>query len=166
MQPDIQKIAGEREEECRLRAGFFESRLRIFSKANWITVLVPSLLGVVAGSAIFADDNSLWLGIAALMAALLTAIHKGLNCDAHQQECRRLVQEYSSLELRYRTLRQVEKADAKADLLTLEENLAELRKSQETSVKSHILGPGSKFMHRVIVSSYAERPPNNAVESD
>jgi hypothetical protein len=48
MTEDYQAIAGSRESECHERANFFEGSLRLFSITNWITVLVPSLLGVLA----------------------------------------------------------------------------------------------------------------------
>jgi hypothetical protein len=130
MEYDYQKTATEREKECRERAIYFEERLRFFSRTNWISVLIPSLLGVVAGSALFSNGNSFWLGIGALVAALLSAIHKGLDCDAHQVECRRLVQEYRGLEIRYRTVHQIKSSTPADDLRALDEELANLRKSQ------------------------------------
>jgi hypothetical protein len=136
---NYQELAAERATECGERAAYFDKRLRFFSKTNWITVLVPSLLGVVAGSALFADVDSLWLGIGVLSAALLTAVHKGLDCDAHQAECRRLVQAYRGLGTRYRTLAQIEKSTIVEELLELDAELAELRQSQTATVNPHWL---------------------------
>lgn len=142
MTDKYQDIAAERQSECGERATFFDSQLRFFSKTNWITVLVPSLLGVVAGSALFAksDSNwlgietSIWIGIGTLLAAILTAIHKGLDCDAHQTECRRLVQVYRGLEVRYRTLAQIETPSIVDELLVLDSELGELRQSQMATI--------------------------------
>ncbi|MEH6471932.1 MAG: hypothetical protein V7752_11830 [Halopseudomonas sp.] len=134
MTDNYQQIAAQREAECAERAVFFDSRLRFFSKTNWITVLVPSLLGVVAGSALFAPSSSVWMGVGVLLAALLAAVHKGLDCDAHQTECRRLVQAYRGLEVRYRTLHQIETATIVDQLLALDNTLAELRESQNATV--------------------------------
>ncbi len=139
---NYQTIAATRELECGERAVHFDSQLRFFSKTNWITVLVPSLLGVVAGSALFAESDSSWVGIEAstwigigtLIAAILTAIHKGLDCDAHQAECRRLVQAYRGLEVRYRTLAQIETPTIVDELLALDSVLAELRQSQTATI--------------------------------
>jgi hypothetical protein len=131
---NYQELAAERTMECGERASYFVKRLRFFSKTNWITVLVPSLLGVVAGSALFAETDSMWIGIGALAAALLTAIHKGLDCDAHQAECRRLIQAYHGLETRYRTLAQIEKPTIVDELLELDSELAELRQNQTATV--------------------------------
>lgn len=143
MTNNYQTIAAQRETECGERAAYFDGQLRIFSRTNWITVLVPSLLGVIAGSALFADASSswlglnasTWLGIATLIAAILTAIHKGLDCDAHQAECRRLVQAYRGLEVRYRTLAEIETPAVVDELLALDAALAELRESQTATIK-------------------------------
>ncbi|SFK47084.1 hypothetical protein SAMN05216302_100744 [Nitrosomonas aestuarii] len=142
MSQSIQEIAANRQAECKQKALYFDSRLRFFSKTNLITVIVPSLLGVIAGSALFTSENSSWLdikifswlGIGTLAAALLTAIHKGLDCDAHQAECRRLVQAYRGLETRYRTIAETSMEDASDKLAELEEKLAILKESQLATV--------------------------------
>ncbi len=131
---NYQNLAAERQAECGERAAFFDRRLRFFSKTNWLTVLVPSLLGVVAGSALFAETSSVWMGVGTLVAVILTAVHKGLDCDAHQAECRRLVQAYRGLEVRYRTLHQIEIPAIVDELLALDAELAELRQSQTATV--------------------------------
>jgi hypothetical protein len=130
MTESTKNIAAARKSECSKRASYFESRLRFFGKTNWITVIVPSLLGVIAGSALFSPSNTIWLGVGALIAALLTAIHKGLDCEAHQEECRRLVQAYRGLEMRYRTISEIEVEDSQATLVELEDSLALLKESQ------------------------------------
>ena len=134
MTENYQNLAAERTTECAERAAYFDKRLRFFSKTNWITVMVPSLLGVLAGSALYADSNLKWIAIGTLFAALLTAVHKGLDCDAHQSECRRLVQAYRGLEVRYRTLAQIETSTLVDDLLVLDAELAELRQSQTATI--------------------------------
>jgi hypothetical protein len=142
MSESIQEIAANRQAECKQKASYFNSRLRCFSKTNLITVIVPSLLGVIAGSALFTSNSSSWLGIettswlciGALAAALLTAIHKGLDCDSHQAECRRLVQAYLGLENRYRTIAETSMEDAGDKLAELEEKLAVLKEGQLATV--------------------------------
>ena len=69
-----------------------------------------------------------------LVAAILTAVHKGFDCDAHQAECRRLVQAYRGLEVRYRTLAQIETPTIVDELLVLDTELAELRQSQTATI--------------------------------
>ncbi len=139
MTEPTENIAAKRQMECCQRALYFESRLRFFSKTNWITVIVPSLLGVIAGSALFSSINSVWLGVGTLIAALLTAIHKGLDCDSHQSECRRLVQAYRGLETRYRTISDLKLDNASKLLVDIDEQLAELKESQLTTADSRWL---------------------------
>jgi hypothetical protein len=148
MTKDIESVAKSRESECAERAEFFESRLRVFSKTNLITVLVPSLLGVLAGSTLSPNINPLWLGLGALVVALLTAVHKALDCDAHQAECRRLVQANRSFEVRYRTLYQIKCENIIEELRVLDGELAELRASQISTVEPQWFKRDSKKMHK------------------
>ena len=67
--------------------------------------------------------------LGALAGALLTAIHRGLDREAHQTECRRLVQAYNGLAVRYRTLHEVEKEDGLEEFLERERDLALLVES-------------------------------------
>lgn len=142
MMEKYQGIAQARQGECEERAAFFDSQLSFFSKTNWITVLIPSLLGVLAGSGLFIEsesswlgiDASTWIGIGTLIAAILTGVHKGLDCDAHQAECRRLVQEYRRLEVRYRTLAEVDSANIIEEIRALDLDLSEVRQSQKTTM--------------------------------
>lgn len=134
MPEDYRQIAKRRHGECSAISAKLAKRLGFFSYMNWITVLVPLILAGGAGSAFFAGNNwASWIGATALLGALLTAIHKGLNCDAHQSECRRLIQSYGGLAARYRTLHEIDKKDGESRLLELEETLANLRESETIS---------------------------------
>lgn len=123
------EVCARREAECEVESQAFNKRLKLFGYTNWITVIVPSLLAVTAGSALFADNDEwkLTVGLSALIAALLTAIHKGLDCDAYQAEARRLIQAYNGMATRYRTLHESRKENWLQDFLELEDRLAELR---------------------------------------
>lgn len=59
---NYQHLAAERAAECGERAAYFDSRLRFFSRTNWLTVIIPSLLGVIAGLALFSSTHSIWMG--------------------------------------------------------------------------------------------------------
>ena len=149
MTEDVREVCARREAECRLGSYAYNRRLKLFGYTSWITVVVPSLLGVTAGSALFATDN--WaplVGAAALVAGLLTAIHKGLDCDAYQAECRRLIQAYNGVATRYRTLHEVQTDSSFNHFLELEERLAELKEGAtaklppgyEERVKEEMIG--------------------------
>jgi hypothetical protein len=136
MNEDEKKVCRQREAECKAESYSFNERLKWLGRANWITVLIPSLLVVVVGSALFTAGNE-WktiIGYSTLTAALLTAIHKGLNCDAYQLECSRLIQAYHELETRYRTLHEVPKKDWLDDFLKLETQLAEVREGARVNL--------------------------------
>ena len=67
-----------------------------------------TILSAVAGAAIlttpemFGDRNwPLITGLCALAASLLSGLHAAFNCDAYQEDCRRLVQSFYSLEMAY-----------------------------------------------------------------
>ena len=127
-------IARLRERECEIEAVAFKKRLNFLWWPNWATIVLPSMLSAFAGAAVFASSTTginwkIWTGGAALLSALLVAIHKGLNCDAYQAECRRLVQAYSGLATRYRTLHQVDVDGAKEKLLELDAALAAIRET-------------------------------------
>ena len=88
----------------------------------------PNALAVAAGSAIFAGEAWKWE-----VGGLLTAIHKGLDCDAYQSECRRSIRAYDGLAFRYQSLHEVNREDWQSELLALEEQLANLKENTNLS---------------------------------
>lgn len=123
-------IAVKRQRECELYYSRLKFRVAILSKLNWITVLFPSLLGIVAGSMFFSDAAFKNEAAAlALVAAILTATHRGLNCDAYQIECRALMKKYRKLRNQYRTLSDVDQNDYDSKLIKLESKFAKLSNS-------------------------------------
>jgi hypothetical protein len=79
---------------------------------NPVTIVAPAVLSVFAGSTILtepiflgSDKGRLVAGVCALTSAVLTTIHKVLNCDNYQAECRRIKKAYSTLETSYKNLR-------------------------------------------------------------
>lgn len=121
------QIARQRQQECENHVIWLEKRIGLLSSLNWLTVLVPSLLALVAGSALFAgEDWSPFVAGAALFAAILSAIHKGLNCDTYQADCRRLLKAYRAHSVGYRTLNELEPNDREIRLLELEAKLEAL----------------------------------------
>ena len=63
--------------------------------------------------------------------------------DAHQVECRRLVQAYRGLETRYRTIAETCVEDAQERTIELEEKLAVLKESQLATVSPQWLRDSS-----------------------
>ena len=132
-----EQLAMKRQEECEIYTAWLQKRIGLLSCFNWLTVLVPSLLAVTAGSALFAGAE--WgpaVAGAALLAAVLSAIHKGLNCDIHQADCRRLLKAYRALSKSYRTLNDIELSDCGERLLVLEEELGALSKTDSVTTNA------------------------------
>lgn len=121
-------VCRQRQSECELESLAFNQRLKLFGYSNWITVIVPSLLAIVAAST-FANVNDIYIGIAALTGAILATIHKTLDCGAYQAECRRLIQAYAGLATKYRSLHEVLRDDWQAELRMLDEQLASIREN-------------------------------------
>jgi hypothetical protein len=63
-----------------------------------------TILSALAGATVFSkpvflgEQWPIYAGVFALVASILTGLHTALHCDAHQAECRRLIQLYQSLE--------------------------------------------------------------------
>lgn len=130
MNEDHRETCRDRAADCKLESYIINKRLKLFSLTNWITIIVPTLLAVAAGSAIFAGEAWKWeIGGMILVGGLLTAIHKGLDCDAYQSECRRLIRAYDGLAFRYQSLHEVNREDWQSELLALEEQLANLKEN-------------------------------------
>jgi hypothetical protein len=108
---EISSFIDERLHTCRIKRRSYEIWLAILDPINLLTVAAPAVLSVIAGSTILTepvflgpDRGRLIAGVCALASAVLTTIHKTLNCDAHQSECRRIMQAYSVLEASYERL--------------------------------------------------------------
>ncbi len=142
---DVVKTARNREHECHVEVQAFKKRLGLLFWANWLTVVAPALLSIIAGTTVLADlmlavdDETeiywkLWTGLAALASALLVAVHKALNCDRYQVECSRLVCAYNGLSAKYRTLHEVGSRDPLERLSELEASLATIRETAYADV--------------------------------
>ena len=132
----IQATAKEREIECLVECLALQLRVHPLKHANLLTVLLPALIPILAGAELF-GMSLFWkyaIGIATLIASLLVAIHKVLNCDAFQMEADRMQRGYYALALRYRTIFDLNPPDSEARLLSLDEALATLKESGGVTV--------------------------------
>ncbi|MCX5042842.1 hypothetical protein OG921_06630 [Aldersonia sp. NBC_00410] len=135
---DVLAFVKARIDECEREGrayGFWLARLK---RTNLITVLLPVTLSMIAGAAILGDllgtSTTTVAGIAALLGGLLTAVHKGLKCEAHQAECLRLQSAYCGFKTRYEALL-VASRDARIDRLAeVDQQLAQLRESVQATV--------------------------------
>lgn len=125
-----------RENLCRVEQRVYGKWLGVLTPVRWITVGGGILLSTLAGATVFGRPEilgtkwALWSGVFAFGSAALTSLHTALGCDAHQAECRRLIQVYESLEAGYRAARFLPEAELQAERASLD------RQFQETKLKA------------------------------
>lgn len=102
---DVTWLFAQRELQCRIEKQALERWLGPLTLLRWATVGLGTLLAAVASATVlgklFGDQWALIGGLCALAASILTGFHTAFKCEAHQAECRRLIQVYSSLEAAY-----------------------------------------------------------------
>lgn len=122
-----------RESQCRVERQSLEMWLGYLTPLRWFTVAGGIVLSAVGGAtvlgqpALFGDSWSIVGGVCPLVASILTSLHTGLKCDAHQAECHRLIQVYSSLEAAYQAARLLPPTELSARHATLEERFEEAK---------------------------------------
>ena len=109
------------ERDCEREEMAYRAWLRLLTPLRWTCVSGGVVFSTAAGVSVLWDGlphGKVISAILAFSAAILTGLHTRLNCDAHQSECRRLIQAFKSLRDQYKDL---------GDLRPLEE--AEQRKA-------------------------------------
>ena len=123
---EVREHFGRRQRESLAEKNAYETWLNLLTPLRWITVTGGIVLSAAAGGvALLAEyrvgyeDWRIYGAVCAIIASILTGIHTSLNCDAHQTECRRLVQVYSGLEAAFEAapLMKGNRLDAKFDEL-------------------------------------------------
>ena len=131
----ILEFATKRSIECMIERRALEIWLVTLKPANWITILMPALLSVLAGGTILSEPTllgpnvKLFAGVCALAASLLTTVHKALDCDAHQAECDRLRRAFGALETEYDNIRVCQPEDLAAKIERANQRMEQLRES-------------------------------------
>jgi hypothetical protein len=79
-----------------------ERRLRLFRGFSHVAVLGGIIVPMLAGSALVAEGGMLTsygpvIAVAVFITSALTALHKGLDCEAYHSECMRSIHELRSL---------------------------------------------------------------------
>jgi hypothetical protein len=150
MNETIEGVARQRETECRRESWAVEKRLRVLSRYNWVTVVLPALIFSAAGAEIIAgvENPTLhrWTGGFTLAASLAVLIHKARDCDAHQAELNRLRKEYDKLAVKYRSVYQISGPDPDAKISPLDESLAELKGSADVVLPRKLRHQASKAL--------------------
>ena len=120
---DLNQVALDKAEECKIQTTAYSIWLNKLRPANFTLVIGGAILSLIAGSSLLLDIDTDVLdpkiaGVLAIISAAFTIIHTKLNCDEHQAECRKLKGQYAALSQAYNDL-------------TLIKNEAELKNSIE-----------------------------------
>jgi hypothetical protein len=83
--------------------------LRLYTAFSQIAVVLGIVVPILAGSTVLASIQNVagWpiiTGLLTLVASVLVAIHKGLNCDAFHGRCREALAELRSIAMSYERL--------------------------------------------------------------
>lgn len=105
---DLRAHFHKRQRECHVEKSSYETWLGLLTPVRWVTIIGGIVLSAVAGGVVLlaeywppGESWRVYGAGCAIVASVLTGIHTSLNCDAHQTECRRLIQLYSGLEGAY-----------------------------------------------------------------
>jgi hypothetical protein len=107
---------------------------------RWFTVIGTTVLSALAGATILGAPRLIgssfptFAGLCALGASILSVLHTALHCDAHQAECRRLINSYTALEAAFQALQTFPQAELKA-------RANELEKIYEDTLKAAMASP-------------------------
>jgi hypothetical protein len=116
---------------CRREAFAYSEWLGWLTPLRWISVAGGVLLSAAAGFSILWKTLPHGTGISATLAfaaSTLTALHVALKCDAHQSECRRLIQAFKSLSVQIATCKELpspEQEKKKTEIVTKVAHLVE-----------------------------------------
>ncbi len=137
---DVMELFSRRERECQLRARALELWLATLTPLRWGTVIGTTILSAIAGAAVLSKAVKHWDiigGVCALLAAVLSGLHAGLKCDAHQSECRRLIQVYEGLKDTYEAARLSPPTDLMTRQAQLEEKFGDATKNAAAAAPNH-----------------------------
>ena len=117
--------------DCRREVIAYSEWLGWLTPLRWISVGGGVVLSATAGFAILWDslpNGKIISASLAFAASIMTGLHVALKCDAHQAECRRLIQAFKSLSLQIaacKVLPPEEQAKARPEIMTKVAHLVE-----------------------------------------
>ena len=97
---DLKDFARKQARDCRLKARQYDVWLAYLTPCNFILVSGAAILSLLAGSSLLVEIEYLTpvrAGLMAITAGVLTILHQTLNCEKHQQECRKLRGTYDAI---------------------------------------------------------------------
>ena|ERR1700682_399362 len=131
----------QRERQCRTEHRAYGRWLALLTPLRWFTVAGGTILSALAGATIFGklfgEQWPIYAGVFSLAASILTGLHAALNCDAHQAECRRLIQLYQSLETGFQAARALPASELPQRLEELEKKFEEAKLKATATPPAH-----------------------------
>jgi hypothetical protein len=139
-QDQVQRILNlfsQREYELKIEQRAYEIKLGVLEPFGAICIGSGIVLPLLAGftllgkPAFFGNSWELISGSLSLLAAILTGIHAGFNCDKHHGECRRLIKALQSLIEGYQAAKTLNESQLETRFNELETRLKDLRDGSE-----------------------------------
>jgi hypothetical protein len=98
----LKSLVATRIDELSIEEAAIESRLRFYRGFSHFAVLCGIVVPMLAGSTLVSNGGMLsdaadYIAFAVFVTGALTALHKGLNCEAYHAECMRSIHELRSL---------------------------------------------------------------------
>jgi len=113
-QPSAVSALDKAEQICRREAIAYGEWLHILSPLRWFCVGGSAILSAAAGVTILwqtVPQGKLIAALLAFGATALTGLHVALRCDAHQLECRKLIQSFKCMSLHIAACRELAPED-------------------------------------------------------
>jgi hypothetical protein len=148
-------LCSARARQCHVETRAFQYWLDILTPLKWVTVGGSTILSALAGATvlskpeIFGHQWDVVGGVFALVSSALMGLHSVFRCDAHQVECHRLIQVFSSLESAFQAVPTLSGSELSLTFKRLE------KKFQDSIEKATASPPGwcrRKAEHEVIAA--------------
>jgi hypothetical protein len=143
--PAEMELIIKREIDCKIQRRALDMWLGMLTPVRWLTVIGATVLSAVAGATILqkplGSRFGVVVGVCALVASILSALHTALHCDAHQADCRRLISDLRGLESEFEDVRV-------RGLESLGMELRELDKSYKKAISESVVLAPAYFRRR------------------
>ncbi|KAB0494971.1 hypothetical protein [Pseudomonas moorei] len=142
LENSLQLLCSERVQRCQVEMRAHQYWLDILTPVRWLMVGGSTLLSALAGATVLSKPELFGAhwdvvgGVLALVSSALMGLHSVFKCDAHQSECHRLIQGFTSLELAYQAASKKSGSELNSTFKKLEE------KFQGLIEKSNVSPPG------------------------
>ena len=146
---DLHSLLKDRERKCEVARVAYENWLGLLTPIRWLTVSGGVILPLVAGLLVSGKlppvgHSDAIAAVCSFAAATLTGLHTALGCDAHQIECRKLIQRFSSLRDGFQRALIVSPEDSRALLQELDAKFVKTREETMATPPTFFLRKAEK----------------------